>query len=166
MKTPKEYENNIKNKIITKSMLAECLFSVNKRAKNCRDKIADYESMKELNPYWTDKYDTIRKNSINMIEYYSFKTKMLTLLQPLCIHKNSFGEFFLFYEIDEYSFHSPIRYVDDIDDIKSEYPSLKVIDIVSLITKGEEISELISVQFVRKVIAIIESKDYTYKDDE
>lgn len=31
MRTPKEYTQNLKQKIITKQMLADCLYSVNKR---------------------------------------------------------------------------------------------------------------------------------------
>lgn len=38
MKTPLEYTKNLKNKIITKQMLLDCLYSSNKRAKNYRDK--------------------------------------------------------------------------------------------------------------------------------
>ena len=38
MKTPKEYQDNLKKKIITEEMLADCLYSVNKRAKNYRNK--------------------------------------------------------------------------------------------------------------------------------
>lgn len=38
MKTPKEYRDNLLNHIITKQMLVDCLYSVNKRAKNYRDK--------------------------------------------------------------------------------------------------------------------------------
>ena len=37
MKTPKEYIENLKNRTITTEMLADCLYSVNKRAKNYRD---------------------------------------------------------------------------------------------------------------------------------
>ena len=37
MKTPKEYTDNIKNGIITTSMLEAALYSVNKRAKNYRN---------------------------------------------------------------------------------------------------------------------------------
>lgn len=33
MRTPKEYTQNLKQKIITKQMLADCLYSVNKRAR-------------------------------------------------------------------------------------------------------------------------------------
>ena len=41
MKIPKEYRDNLLNHIITKQMLVDCLYSVNKRAKNYRDKEID-----------------------------------------------------------------------------------------------------------------------------
>ena len=34
MRTPKEFNDNIKKEILTKEMLEACLLSVNKRAKN------------------------------------------------------------------------------------------------------------------------------------
>lgn len=37
MKTPTEYTKNLKKKTITEQMLSDCLFSINKRAKNYRD---------------------------------------------------------------------------------------------------------------------------------
>ena len=43
MRTPQKYLNNFKQGIITKEMLTFCLFSSNKRAKNCRDKIREYK---------------------------------------------------------------------------------------------------------------------------
>lgn len=42
MKTPKIYQENLKNKIVTKQMLIDALYSVNKRAKNYRDKNREY----------------------------------------------------------------------------------------------------------------------------
>lgn len=33
LKTPKQYNDNLKNKIITEEMFSDCLYSVNKRAK-------------------------------------------------------------------------------------------------------------------------------------
>lgn len=42
MKTPTEYSKNIKNHIITDRMLVDCLYSVNKKAKNWRDKEGDF----------------------------------------------------------------------------------------------------------------------------
>lgn len=37
MKPPKEYLKNLKNHMITKQMLSDCLFSINNRALNSRD---------------------------------------------------------------------------------------------------------------------------------
>lgn len=45
MRTPVEYTNNLKKGIITDQMLVDCLFSVNKRAKNWRDKHENVENM-------------------------------------------------------------------------------------------------------------------------
>ena len=43
MKTPKHYNDNLKNNIITEEMFSDCLYSVNKRAKNYRDKAHEYK---------------------------------------------------------------------------------------------------------------------------
>lgn len=58
MRTPKDFSENIKNGIITTEMLNECLYSVNKRAKNYRDakrecygKYRDSNEYKEQNFY-------------------------------------------------------------------------------------------------------------------
>lgn len=51
MRTPKEYSENLKNGIITAEMLEACLFSVNKRAKNCRDKIREYRRNRYFTGY-------------------------------------------------------------------------------------------------------------------
>ena len=74
MKTPKEFQNNLKQGIITRDMLAACLYSVNKRAKNCRDKERQYRSRYG----YYDKYDTAEKYMEKKNEYYSQKDKMLT----------------------------------------------------------------------------------------
>lgn len=42
MKTPKKYTEMVKNRTLTKEMLGECIYSVNKRAKNHRDKVSEY----------------------------------------------------------------------------------------------------------------------------
>lgn len=42
MKTPAEFTKNLKEKVITEEMLEKALFSVNKRAKNYRDKKREY----------------------------------------------------------------------------------------------------------------------------
>ena len=83
MRTPKEYTQNLKQKIITKQMLADCLYSVNKRAKNCRDNEHKYSK------YRTDYYGNADNYRQQKEEYYSQKDKMLTLLKPNCIHETT-----------------------------------------------------------------------------
>ena len=83
MRTPKEYTQNLKQKIITKQMLSDCLFSVNKRAKNCRDNEHKYSK------YRTDYYGNADNYRQQKEEYYSQKDKMLTLLKPNCIHETT-----------------------------------------------------------------------------
>lgn len=195
MKTPKNYENNLKKGIITKEMLSDCLFSVNKRAKNCRDKERQYRC------YRNDYYGNEKKYREQKEEYYSQKEKMLALLTPDCIHAetieireriydyepeyyehydkkdyvyeggyydrelHNFVEFidviiptkkyYLFYDLKTHSFHTPIY-----DDELTKYSSLKVEDIGRLITFGDDIDELISAKFVKKVIELITTGTY------
>lgn len=59
MRTPKEYTDNLKKKIITENMLLDCLYSVNKRAKNYRDKEREYRQYYRRNRYAYDKYGNI-----------------------------------------------------------------------------------------------------------
>lgn len=157
MVTPKEYEKNIKKGIITEKMLAECIYSVNKRAKNYRDKIREIWRKRAYNPYWYDKYGNEEKYAKLEMEYYDSKDKMLSLIKPKCIHKNSYEEYFLYYILGEYSFHSPIRSYSE-----EKYKDLEVTDIGELTTFGRVINDLISVQFVKKVLCLIDSGDYTF----
>ena len=93
----KEFLAKVKKKIITENMLYDCLFSLNKRAKNCRDK---------KNEYWRSEYkwDYIER----MDEYYRQKDFLLkAILKPTLIHRqttyNYYGNknilYFLFYEM-------------------------------------------------------------------
>ena len=84
MKTPKEYANNVKNGIITTKMLSDCIFSVNKRAKNWRDKEHQYRGK-----YSDDWYGTVDKARENKEMYYSQKEMLLTPIKPKCIHREN-----------------------------------------------------------------------------
>lgn len=86
MKTPKEYSQNISNKIITDEMLENCLFSVNKRAKNWRDKVREY---KEQNGYYTE--TNLQNAEDQRDKYYCEKEFFLQFLKPDCIHKEFYG---------------------------------------------------------------------------
>lgn len=198
MRTPIEFQNNMKEHRITEEMLELSLYSVNKRAKNCRNQIRKYR-----HSYSQYASDYIENYEEKMRTYYAQKEIMLSLLKPKCIHivhrhheyrnriyeydyeyksikdkdviyENSYvddmngkvvhfkdvieeddeDEYYLFYETSHYSFHQPI---DDID----EFSNLESYEI-DLITDGRDIHELISHQFVKKIVELIQSKQYIY----
>lgn len=86
MKTPIEFQKNLKNHIITEEMLETCLFSLNKRAKNCRDKKRDWRHSRARHAL--NNYETYEAK---MIEYYRYKENLLSILKPICIHKEFLG---------------------------------------------------------------------------
>lgn len=62
----------------------------------------------------------------------------------------------MYYEIGEYSFHSPI----DEKIAKNSQLEIKEID-EDFQTRGADIVDLLSKQFVQKVIDLLESGEYT-----
>lgn len=213
MRTPKQWSENVRKGIITDEMLESALFSVNKRAKNYRDKKREYSHYR----YAIYDYSEQAENKMN--EMYSKKDKLLSLIPPVCIHveyqnshstdrveigdnvepylrfiysgeithfgsyirRNNYGDlyddydtervyffdhtkqplqkaYYLFRVLGDHSFHTPI----DKGDLKN-YQDLPVINIDSLITQGESVLELCSMQFVDKIIALIDSGAYTYQ---
>lgn len=62
--------------------------------------------------------------------------------------------YYLFYDLGgEHTFHTPIS-------DPAQYAELEVKDIGQLTTQGHDIADLISNQFVRKVISLIETGEY------
>ena len=206
MKTPKEYTDFLKKSIITENMLDSALWSVNKRAKNWRDnkRVAHgYYRMQNYN-------NALDKEE----EMYSRKEKLLSLLKPVCIHKEFAGfkktrvydyeknyknqflthaiheeivwvnsyldydtyaevsffdyvdtsqpeyRYYLFYETENHSYHTPIS-KDEIELYQNKY-NIKVVEIDQINTNGNDIADLISVQFVDKLIALIDTGNYTF----
>lgn len=205
MKTPRIYSENLKQGIITEDMLADCLYSVNKRAKNYRDKAWQYRQMSRAYRHY-DKYNYVEKAISKKEEYYKQKDKLLSLLTPVCIHKELVGyerqriydyqkeyrkyakgnafcyencyfdherghevwfgdielkdqpryHYYRFYQMSGgRSFHSPI------EEVSVSGSGLEVRNINGLQTTGTEITELISNQFVCKVLALIDSRQFT-----
>ena len=81
MRTNSEYQKNLRNKIITTSMLEDALFSVNKRAKNYRD------AKRECR--YSQKYYNSAEGKEQ--KFYEKKDKLLKLIEPICIHKEFMG---------------------------------------------------------------------------
>ena len=73
MRTPKRYTDLIKNKKITNQIIAECIYSVNKRAKNYRDKIKDYKQAR----FYKYKENNIENAKEQQEKYYSMKDDLL-----------------------------------------------------------------------------------------
>lgn len=190
MKTPKEYTKNLKNGIITEDMIVDCLYSVNKRAKNYRDKARQYR-------YSYYHGDSQREE---MERYYGYKEQLLSYFTPKCIHQQSIGRerervydyepeynnrkgknivwencyydydedrevwfydyetgvkkylYFLYYVIGDYSFHTPITNPKAYD-----YPIEKIDD--DFTTVGKDVKELVSAQFVIKVLETLATKE-------
>lgn len=95
MKTPREFNNNLKKGILTKEMLEACLLSVNKRAKNWRDREREYRQYRE------DYYDNCEKAREKKEYYYWKKEILLSILKPTCIHRELLGFDKIRYYADE-----------------------------------------------------------------
>ena len=88
MRTPKNYTQSVNDKKITNEMIEECIYSVNKRAKNYRDKIRKYKD---------DRYNRYTARNIEnaedvMEKYYTMKEELLTVFEPSLIHRQYVGE--------------------------------------------------------------------------
>ena len=204
MRTPKRYTDLIKNKKITNKIIAECIYSVNKRAKNYRDKIEDYKQAR----FYKYKENNIENAKEQKEKYYRMKEDLLLNFSPKLVHKQYVGEkrqrvysyqknyeklynekrndivwensyydydrnrevdffdyslgekkylYFLYYEIGEYSFHTPIT--EERAEKNTEL-EIKEID-ENFQTHGADIVDLLSTQFVQKVIDLLDSGDYT-----
>lgn len=183
-------------------MLADCLYSVNKRAKNYRDKERE-QRVYSRGHYYVDNSRFIDGARKKKLEMYRMKDTLLKILTPVCIHKEFIGyeteriysyeteeykkykkqfyyegqymdddysivyfgdielkdepiyHYYLFYDLNcGHTFHTPIK-KEELD----KY-SLPIIEISELETTGHKVNDLVSVQFVRKVIRLIEENMY------
>ncbi len=203
MKTPKLYSDLLKKKQLTTEMIAECIYSVNKRAKNYRDKVIEYRK----SPYHPHLQDNIDNAIEKKVEYYGMKEELLKPFVPTVIHKQfvkntkrvySYEEdyqkilvekegdiiwksnyfdheqctnihffdyqiennlYFLYYEIGGFSFHKPTS------EAEANNSGLSIVEIdENFKTYGRKIEDLLSVPFVKKVLNLLNSGDYTIVD--
>lgn len=163
MKTPKLFTYNLKHNIITEKMLEQCLYSLNKRAKNCRDKKQEYYYIgKEMHSQYA--FDSVNMYKYKEQEYYNLKNFLLLhLLNPICIH--IFNNIkFLFFTTTNNSFHIPNYNLCSFEWNKYS-KNLKEEKIYNFITYGKEINDLISVQFCKKIVDKIKSNNFKYIND-
>ena len=207
MKTPKLYNDLINEKKITNEIIAECVYYVNKRAKNYRDKIKEYKNGRSHQHLESN----IEKAEEEMGKYYQLKEEFLKVFTPNLIYKQFIGEkkkrvysyeknyekllkektndifwknsyydydkdmeieffdyhlgtkkylYFLYCEIGEYSFHSPVS-----EKIAESNTELEIQEIdENFKTHGSKNEGLLSMQFVKKVLELLQSEDYTIVD--
>jgi hypothetical protein len=207
MKTPKLYNDLINEKKITNEIIAECVYYVNKRAKNYRDKIKEYKNGRSHQHLESN----IEKAEEEMGKYYQLKEEFLKVFTPNLIHKQFIGEkkkrvysyeknyekllkektndifwknsyydydkdmeieffdyhlgtkkylYFLYCEIGEHSFHSPVS-----EKIAESNTELEIQEIdENFKTHGSKNEGLLSMQFVKKVLELLQSEDYTIVD--
>ena len=207
MKTPKLYNDLTNEKKITNEIIAECVYYVNKRAKNYRDKIKEYKNGRSHQHVESN----IEKAEEEMGKYYQLKEEFLKVFTPNLIHKQFIGEkkkrvysyeknyekllkektndifwknsyydydkdmeieffdyhlgtkkylYFLYCEIGEYSFHSPVS-----EKIAESNTELEIQEIdENFKTHGSKNEGLLSMQFVKKVLELLQSEDYTIVD--
>lgn len=164
MRTTKEYKENVEKNIITEEMLGDALYSVNKRAKNYRDKERAYRNYFRENRYAYDVHNYVERFRDTKEAYYDMKDKLLSIVSPMAIHIEKdevYDEkrFYLFYKVGKYSFHTPLSEDDANKYIDS---GLQTIVIDRLITQGQAIDDLISLQFVKKLVELINTNNYIY----
>ena len=163
MKTAKEIRKDFDNGVVTPETLGALIYSVNKRAKNHRDKEREYRELRRNNRYFIDKYDNEGKAKSMKLYYYRMKDTFLTFLQPCEVHRATrvrwfdgeeclFAEYFLFYAFGGYTFHTPI----EAEEVKN-FSNLTVKDLEYFETVGEDVSDLLSVTFCKKVLNALQT---------
>ena len=104
-------------------------------------------------------YEKLYNEKRNVIvwenSYYDYDTNKEIEFFDYSLGKKEYL-YFLYYEIGEYSFHSPI----DEKIAKNSQLEIKEID-EDFQTRGADIVDLLSKQFVQKVIDLLESGEYT-----
>jgi hypothetical protein len=147
----------VDNHVITDEILGNCIYSCNKKAKNCRDMKRSSRRGSFKHQY----YELEEKS------FYQMKDSFLSILKPVCIHIEIHEprwydpdpeydyRYYELYSVGGFSFHHPIAR-EAID------PNLPVVELDSLITTGRPANELLSTQFCTRVLNLIKSDQYTY----
>lgn len=165
MVTPSEYKELLKKRTLTTEMIATIIYSLNKRAKNWRDRNMEaYKKAKKIRN-WNLLTDNTDRSSEKypVLNYYKMKDYiLLTLFEPSAVHVID-GVEYLFYKIHNSEFHFP-GYMYELYGLNTP-EGLPVKTITDFSTAGEEIEKLVSVQFCKKVIELIKSGDFILMDE-
>lgn len=108
MRTPATYSRMLNKGFITKDVLGEVLYSINKRAKNYRDVKRKYMNFKN------DRYNNFEKSEEQEELFYSMKDNILKNMLPIEIHKDTKIK----------------KYTTKVYDYEEEYYTIKDEDII------------------------------------
>lgn len=90
MKTPVKYSNLAKNNELNNEIIGHVAFSINKRAKNYRDKRNEYRYSN-----YRHAYSCMQSYEEKMNEAYTMKANILSLFKPIEVHQATFkSEFY------------------------------------------------------------------------
>ncbi len=90
MKTPVKYSKLVKNNEVDKELIGHVAFSINKRAKNYRDKRNEYRYSN-----YRHAYSYMQSYEEKMNEAYIMKANILSLFKPIEVHQAIFkSEFY------------------------------------------------------------------------
>ena len=169
--TTKEINKVLNTGFVTPNIVGYAAYSVNKRAKNWRDKESEYRQIRRRNHFWYDKYDNEGKAKEKKQYYYDIKEKICQMFQPTKIHslkqrrwsyydyeETIVTVYFLCYEIGDFFFHQPI------DNIKSFNLPIEELN-ENFETHGDDINHLMSMQMVNKILNGIENGVYKIKKE-
>ncbi|MCP4138445.1 MAG: hypothetical protein GY754_46235 [bacterium] len=168
MKTPEEYKKMVNSKILTTEMIATVIYSLNKRAKNWKDKNpAVYRKAKKYrflslvsdSPKYAREADRYK-----VLEYYKHKDYILmALFQPTLIHVIN-GMEYLYYKVHRSDYHLP-GYIYELYGFDS-LPPVQVVEVKDFFTRGEAVYRLLPVRFCNSVIELIKQGDFVLVDGE
>lgn len=162
MKTPDNYSVLIKKGILTTEIAADVIYSLNKRAKNWRDKNPEkYMKVRRMRMEGRSMTE-IPYNSAKSFDYYRDKDFLiLTLFQPRKIHIID-GVEYLYYSVHRSVFHLPV-YV--FRSYGRRLPAgLAKEEGKSYTTPGENPARLLSLQFCRSVIELVKNNQFILID--
>lgn len=116
-------------------MLERAVFSLNKRAKNCRDKKNEYYK-KAKDSRNVRYFYNVEKYKQKEIEYYEQKNSLLSkLLKPLCIHEQNIIQQ---RKVRYYDYEEEFSLLQDVAINKSDYFDRDIRDYIEFIDVLEE----------------------------
>lgn len=166
MKTPDVYTKLLEKGVLTTEIIATVIYSLNKRAKNWRDRNPDeyHKAKKERNLILMEGkgHLNVAIKKYKVLEYYRKKDfVLLSLFRPTKIHLID-GVEYLYYEVYKSDFHLP-GYIYELYGYET-INGLKTVEVKDFATGGEEITKLVSVQFCNRVIDLIKNNDFILID--